>query len=144
MELRASDCDVSDIVQDVPISAIQHWCIITQKAENLQCYNIYNKMQYMFRFYLQIFTALQCGFLVSRARCPIFKQFLPKSYEPCPHLWSQPLLLFVPVFLPNLQEAVEQTLSQTYPHTVIFRGVKSGDRGGQAIVPPLPIQATTV
>jgi len=36
------------------------------------------------------------------------------------------------------------TVSLTYRHTVISRGIKSGDRGGQAIVPPRPIQATTV
>ena len=35
-----------------------------------------------------------------------------------------------------------RTLSLTYPHTEKFRCVKSGDRGGQAIVPPRPIQAT--
>ena len=37
-----------------------------------------------------------------------------------------------------------QTLSLTYPHTEKSRGVKSGDHGGQAIIPPRPIQATTV
>jgi hypothetical protein len=37
-----------------------------------------------------------------------------------------------------------KTLSLTYPHTEKFRGVKSGDFGGQAIVPPRPIQANTV
>ena len=35
-----------------------------------------------------------------------------------------------------------KTLSLTYPHTEKSRGVKSGDHGGQAIVPPRPIQAT--
>ena len=34
--------------------------------------------------------------------------------------------------------------SLTYPHTGESRDVKSGDHGGQAIVPPRPIQATTV
>ena len=33
-------------------------------------------------------------------------------------------------------------LSLTYHHKETSRGVKSGDRGGQAIVPPRPIQAT--
>jgi len=33
-------------------------------------------------------------------------------------------------------------LSSTYPHTKKSRGVKSGDRGGQAVGPPRPIQAT--
>jgi len=37
-----------------------------------------------------------------------------------------------------------KSLSLTYPHTEKSRGVKSGDRGGQAIIPPRPIQATTV
>jgi hypothetical protein len=32
-------------------------------------------MQYTFKFYLQIFTGVQCGFLVSRGRCPICKRF---------------------------------------------------------------------
>jgi len=36
------------------------------------------------------------------------------------------------------------TVSLAYPHTVIFSGVKLGDRGGQAIVSPRQIQATTV
>ena len=42
-------------------------------------------MQYMFQFYLQIFTGAQCGFLVSCGRCPICKRFRPKSYESGPH-----------------------------------------------------------
>jgi hypothetical protein len=37
-----------------------------------------------------------------------------------------------------------KTLSLTYPHTEKFRDVKSGDRGGQAIVPPRPVQVTNV
>jgi hypothetical protein len=37
-----------------------------------------------------------------------------------------------------------KTLSLTYTRTEMSRGVKSGDRGGQAIFPPRPIQATTV
>jgi len=37
-----------------------------------------------------------------------------------------------------------KNLSLTYPHTEKSRGVKSGDRGGQAIFPPRPIQATTL
>jgi hypothetical protein len=37
-----------------------------------------------------------------------------------------------------------ETLSLTSPHTEKSRGVKSGDREGQAIVPSRPIQATTV
>ena len=35
-----------------------------------------------------------------------------------------------------------KTLSLIYPHTEKPRGIKSGDRGGQAIVPPCPIQTT--
>jgi hypothetical protein len=37
-----------------------------------------------------------------------------------------------------------KTLSLTYLHTKMFRDVKSGDHGGQAIVPPCPVQATNV
>ena len=37
-----------------------------------------------------------------------------------------------------------KTLSSTYPYTEKSRGVKSGDRGGQAIDQPRPIQASTV
>jgi len=37
-----------------------------------------------------------------------------------------------------------KTLSLMYPRTDKSRGVKSGDLGGQAIVPPRPIQTTTV
>ena len=64
----------------------------------------------MFKFHLQIFTGVHCGFLMSRGRCANYKRFLPKSYESCLHLWSQQLLLFVPVVLPDLQEEVEQKI----------------------------------
>ena len=37
-----------------------------------------------------------------------------------------------------------KSLSLTYLHTEKSMCVKLGDRGGQAIIPPLPIQATTV
>ena len=76
-------------------------------------------------------------------------------------MWSQPLLLSVSVVLADLQvttasviracsssrlagRAGTNTLSLTYPHAVNSRGVNSGDHGGQAIVPPRPIQANTV
>jgi len=38
------------------------------------------------------------------------KRFRPKSYELSTRLWSQPLLLSVPVVLPNMQEELEQIL----------------------------------
>jgi len=41
---------------------------MTQKVQNLQYYDIYHNMQYVFKFYLHIFTGFQCGFLVSRGR----------------------------------------------------------------------------
>jgi len=81
---------------------------MTQKLENLQYYDIYHKVQYKFKFNLQIFTRVQCGFLVSPSRCPICTLFRSTAYQSCPHLCSQPLLLSVPVVLPNLQEEVEQ------------------------------------
>jgi len=37
-----------------------------------------------------------------------------------------------------------KTFSLMYTHTENSGGVKLGDRGGQAVVPPRPIQATTV
>ena len=37
-----------------------------------------------------------------------------------------------------------KTLSFTYPHIETSKGVKSGDHGGQTMVQPRPIQATTV
>jgi hypothetical protein len=37
-----------------------------------------------------------------------------------------------------------KSLSLTYLHTEKSRSVKSGARGGEAVVPPRPIQATTV
>ena len=43
-------------------------------------------------------------------QCPTCKEIHPRSYKSCPHLWSQPLLLSVPVVLPDLQEEVEQKL----------------------------------
>jgi len=45
------------------------------------------KIQHKFKFYIQIFTRVRYGFLVSRGRCPISKRFHSKSYESCPHLW---------------------------------------------------------
>jgi hypothetical protein len=35
-----------------------------------------------------------------------------------------------------------KTVSLTYPYSEKSRGVKSGDRGGRAVIPPGPIQAT--
>ena len=85
-------------------------------------------MQCMFKFYLQIFTGVQFGFLVSRSRCPTCKQFRPRSYESCPHFWSPPLLLSVPVLLPKIAgRGGTRTLSLKYPHTEKSRGVKPGD-----------------
>ena len=90
----------------------------------------------MFSFYLQTFTVVQCGFLVSRSTCTNCKLLRPKSYESCPNLWSQPLLLLVLAVLPNFQEEGEGggTSSLTCPHTEKCGGGTSGDRGGQAIV----------
>ena len=34
-------------------------------------------MQYMFHFYLQIFTDVECGFLMSRGRFPSVNDFVP-------------------------------------------------------------------
>jgi len=55
-------------IQGVPKLVTQNYVLITQKIENLQYYDICHKMQYMCKFYLQIFTGVQCGFLVSRGR----------------------------------------------------------------------------
>jgi len=44
-------------------------------------------MQYMCRFNLQIFTAVQCGCPMSHGRCPVCKRFCPKSYESCLLQW---------------------------------------------------------
>jgi hypothetical protein len=75
----------------------------------------YHKIQYLFQLYLQILTGVQCGFIVSRGRCSISKGFCPKFYESCRHQWSQPLLLSVPVVLPNLQEKGNKNLVSTLP-----------------------------
>ena len=93
-----------------PKLVVQKQVVITQKVVILQHYDIYHKMQYMFKFYLLIFTGVQCGFIVSRGRCPICRRFRPKSHESYPYLWSQPLLLSVSVVLPNLQDEVDQNL----------------------------------
>ena len=94
-------------------------------------------MRCMFKCYLQIFTAVQCGFLFSRGRCPIRKRFRPKSYESCPHLGSQPLLLSIARSSPKLGgRGGTKILYLTYPHREKSKFIKSGDRGGQAIVPP--------
>ena len=79
----------------------------------------------MVTFYLQIFTDVQCGFLLSRGTCFMCKKFHHKSYESCP-------------------QPCNRTLSLTYPHTEESRDVKSGHRGGEAIVTARPIQATTL
>ena len=97
----------------------------------------------MFKVYLQMFAAVECGFLVSRGRRPICKRFHPKSHKACSYLWSQPLPLSVPGSSSKLAgRGGTKTLSLTYPHTEKSRGVKSDDLGGQANVPPRPIQAT--
>jgi hypothetical protein len=62
-------------IQGVPKLVIQNQGVITQKAENLQYFDIYHKMQDTFKFYLQISTAVQCGLLVSRGRYHICKRF---------------------------------------------------------------------
>jgi hypothetical protein len=49
--------------------------MITQKVEYLQYDDMCHKMRYIFKFYLQIFTVIQCGFLVTRGRCPFCKRF---------------------------------------------------------------------
>jgi hypothetical protein len=67
-------------------------------------------MQYMFKFYLQIFAHVQCGFLVSCGRFPICKWFCPKSFESCPHPRLQLLLSSMPIILSDLQKEVEQKL----------------------------------
>jgi len=41
---------------------------MAQKIENLECCDIYHKIQYMFKVYLQIFVGVACCFLVSRGR----------------------------------------------------------------------------
>jgi hypothetical protein len=47
-----------------------------------------------------------------------------------------------PQFFQTRRKRRKKTLPLTYPYAEKFRGVKSGDRSGQAIVPPRPIQAT--
>jgi len=85
-------------------------CLHTNQSRSYLNHLVYHKMQHNFQFDLQIFTSVQCGFLVSRGRCLIYKRFRPKSYDSRPRQWSQPLLLSVPVVLPNLQEEVERKL----------------------------------
>ena len=97
----------------------------------------------MFKFYLQKFTGVECGFLLSRGGCPICKRFRSTPHESCPHILSHPLLLSAPVVLPNLQEKLKKTLCLKYSYTEKSRDVKSGDRGGQTVVPPRLVQATT-
>jgi len=67
------------------------------------------KMQCKSEFYLQIFTGVQCGFLVSRGWCPIGKDFVP---NPTNHIriYGRNRLLSVFVVLPNLQQEAEQNL----------------------------------
>jgi hypothetical protein len=43
--------------------------------ENLQYCDIYKEMQYVSKFFLQIFRNVKYGFLVSCGRCPICKRF---------------------------------------------------------------------
>ena len=90
--------------------------------------------------YSQVFNVVSS---CHAADVPSVSDFVPNPMNHVRMYGLQPLLLSVPVVLPNLQEEVEQKLwLLTYPHTENPRGVKSGDRGGQAIVPPRPIQAT--
>ena len=52
-------------------------------------------MQYMFKLYRQIFTAVSVVSLRHVADVPTLSDFVPKSWESLPYLCSQPLLLSV-------------------------------------------------
>ena len=79
----------------------------------------------MFKFYLQTFTGVQCGFLVSRGRCPICKRFRPKSFESCPTFMVATPSVIRPRRSSKLAgRGGTKTLSLTYPHIEKSRGVK--------------------
>jgi len=74
------------------------------------------------------------------ADVPSVSDFVPNP-ESCPHLWPQPLVIRARSSSKLAGRIGTSTLSLTHLHTEKARGVESGDRGGQAIVPPRPIQA---
>ena len=99
-------------------------------------------MQYMFKFNVQIFTGVQCGLLVSRGNAPPVSCFVP---DPINHVHIYGRNRFVCRACSSSRLAGRsgtKTLPLTYPHTENPGVLKSGDRGGQAIVTPRPIQAT--
>jgi hypothetical protein len=68
----------------------------------------------MFRFYLQIFTGVQCGVLVSCSRCPFSKQFCgtiawpPQSPDLTPLEFSVWGYIKDKVFVPPLPASLEE------------------------------------
>jgi hypothetical protein len=66
--------------------------------------------------------------LVTRQIC---KRFRPKSYESCPHLWSQPHLLSVPSSL----QICRKWRNKNFVFNISPHRKVNGNRGGQAIVP---------
>jgi hypothetical protein len=101
-------------------------------------------MQYVFKCYLDTFTAVQCGFLVSCGRCPNGKLFLSKSYKSCPYLWSQKLLLSVPAVHPNTQEEANQKFClEPIPIQKRPKVLNQAIVVAKLSFPPRQIQATT-
>lgn len=94
-------------------------------------------------FYPQIFAAVQCGLLVSRGRCPICK-FVPNPMNNVPNMATSASGIHARNSSKLAGRFGTKTLSLTYLHTETYRGVKSGDRGGQGTVPPSPIHAATM
>jgi len=89
--------------------------------------------------YSQVFNVVSSCHVVD---VPSVSDFVPK---PMNHVRIYGLNRFCypcPLFFQTYRRG-KKTLSLTYPHTEKSRGVKSGDRGGQAIVLPRLVQTTT-
>lgn len=99
-------------------------------------------MECMFKFYLQRFKGVQCGFLMSHGRCPISKWFHPKAYENFCISSHNCFCYQCPKLIQTFRKRWKKNFVFKVSHTEKTRGVKTGNWGGQAIFPPGPIQAT--
>ena len=89
--------------------------------------------------FLQHISTLQHVLLLLHAERLIDNQFLSKCSPTCLQLLWQNRLLLLPFKFVISGTGVENTLSLTYRHKRNWRGVISGDRGGQGVGPSFPV-----
>jgi hypothetical protein len=101
-------------------------------------------MQNMFQFYLQISQLFNVVSLCHATDVPSLSDFLPYTVNHVRIYGRNRSVIRAGSFSKLAGKGGTKPLSLTYSHTEKSSSVKSGDRSGQDIVPPRPIQATTV